>query len=337
MYRPNRIRKHAAVYLIRWYAGKRSVHFLRKSRRRRSLRENNMDLIEKAIERLKIGEQTSLMYYNKPLMICYSGGKDSDVLIELAKIANINFEVVHSHTTADAPETVIYIRKRFHSLETEGIRCSITYPVFKSKPTSMWDLIVQKKIPPTRLMRYCCDVLKETSGKTRAVATGVRWAESQRRKSRGIYEDISKNKENRIILNNDNDDKRRWFERCEIKAKTVINPIIDWMNTDVFDFLKEQHCELNPLYGCGFHRIGCIGCPMAGKKMRYMEFRRYPKYEQLYIHAFDRMIEARQSNDMVNTWQTGYDVFRWWLEEDFNQYELGDEYYMQEEKKKEVQ
>ena len=137
MYRPHRTRKHAAVYLIRWYAGKRNVHFLRKSRRIRSLWENNMDLIEKAIERLKIGEQTSLMYYNKPLLICYSGGKDSDVLIELAKIANINFEVVHSHTTADAPETVIYIRKRFHSLETEGIRCSITYPVFKSKPTSM--------------------------------------------------------------------------------------------------------------------------------------------------------------------------------------------------------
>lgn len=65
-----------------------------------------MDILDKAIERLKVGEQTSLTYYGKPLMICYSGGKDSDVLIEIAKAANINFEVVHSHTTADAPETV---------------------------------------------------------------------------------------------------------------------------------------------------------------------------------------------------------------------------------------
>ena len=65
-----------------------------------------MDILDRAMERLKVGEQTSLTYYGKPLMICYSGGKDSDVLIELAKTAKINFEVVHSHTTADAPETV---------------------------------------------------------------------------------------------------------------------------------------------------------------------------------------------------------------------------------------
>lgn len=284
-----------------------------------------MDILNKAIERLKVGEQTSLTYYGKPLMICYSGGKDSDVLIELAKTANINFEVVHSHTTADAPETVRYIRKKFRELELENIPCSISYPTYKGNPTSMWDLIVQKKMPPTRIIRYCCAVLKETSGKGRAIATGVRWAESIKRKNnRGIYEDINKSKDKRIILNNDNDDKRRWFERCELKAKTVINPIIDWTDVDVLDFLKEQKCELNPLYGCGFNRVGCIGCPMAGKK-RYNEFRRYPKYEQLYLHAFDRMLEARRAADMNDKWQAARDVFRWWLEEDYTQYELSDE------------
>lgn len=290
-----------------------------------------MDNIMKAIERLKMGEQVSERYYNKPLAICYSGGKDSDALIELAKLAKIKFEVIHSHTTADAPETVKYIRDRFRKLESEGISCQLIYPMYKEKPTSMWDLIVQKGMPPTRTIRYCCSVLKEKTGKQRAIATGVRWAESTARKNRGIYEDINKNKSKRIILNNDNDDKRRWLERCEIQTKMVINPIVDWSDADVRDFLKDQGCELNPLYSLGFSRVGCIGCPMAGKR-RYAEFRRYPKYEQLYIHAFERMLIARKrAGKESNTWATGYDVFRWWMEENPNQYEIDDSFFERRE------
>ena len=86
----------------------------------------------------------------------------------------------------------------------------------------------------------------------------------------------------------------------------------------------------NPLY-CEFSRVGCIGCPMAGKH-RYDEFHRYPKYEQMYIHAFDRMLEARRQNSKQNkpSWQNSYDVFRWWLEENPDQYEIGEEFYEEE-------
>ncbi len=67
---------------------------------------------------------------------------------------------------------------------------------------------------------------------------------------------------------------------------------------------------------------------MAGKGSRYAEFRRYPKYEQMYIHAFERMLELRKANEKdVNgsrIWQSGYDVFRWWMKEDFTQYEFTD-------------
>lgn len=125
------------------------------------------------------------------------------------------FEVIHNHTTADAPETVRFIRKRFKEFEAAGIPCRIEYPTYKGKPTSMWALIPQKLMPPTRLVRYCCAVLKERGGAGRFIATGVRWAESARRKNtRGIYERKG-TKENRIILNNDNDEKRlcAWAQR----------------------------------------------------------------------------------------------------------------------------
>ena len=73
----------------------------------------------------------------------------------------------------------------------------------------MWSLIPQKLIPPTRIVRYCCEVLKEHGGTGRMITTGIRWAESvKRKKNRGIYEKGHRDKEKRIILMNDNDDKR---------------------------------------------------------------------------------------------------------------------------------
>lgn len=141
-----------------------------------------MDKEQLAIARLQDAARLSEYRYKKPLMITYSGGKDSQVLVALAERAGINFEVVNSHTTADAPETVYFIREQFKAMEERGIKCSIVMPRYKDKPVSMWTLIPQIMVPPTRLMRYCCSVLKETSGKNRFIATGVRWAESASRK-----------------------------------------------------------------------------------------------------------------------------------------------------------
>ena len=65
----------------------------------------------------------------------------------------------------------------------------------------MWSLIPQKMIPPTRLARYCCEILKEGGGEGRFITTGVRWSESRKRKEgRGIYESFAKNKAQKIIL-----------------------------------------------------------------------------------------------------------------------------------------
>lgn len=90
-----------------------------------------MDLEHKAIERLKMADELSRRYYNSPLILAYSGGKDSEVCLELCRRAGVPFEVVHSHTTADAPETVYHVRKAFRELELQGIKCQVKYPVYK--------------------------------------------------------------------------------------------------------------------------------------------------------------------------------------------------------------
>ena len=279
------------------------------------------DLEHIAIERYKTASEMSLHYYGLPLVIADSGGKDSSVCKELALRSGIPFEIMHNHTTADAPETVRFVRQEAKRFEDLGIKYTINMPTYKGQRTSMWGLIPQKLMPPTRLVRYCCSVLKETGGSGRFIATGVRWEESNSRKNnRGIYERLGSTKANKIILNNDNDDKRMLFENCQLKAKRVVNPIIDWKDEDVYGFLGDAKAPMNPLYSEGWCRVGCVGCPMAGKKGRVAEFIRWPKYKQLYINAFDNMLEERKRRGrMDGSWrmgETGRDVYNWWMEYD---------------------
>lgn len=275
-----------------------------------------MDKLDTAVKRLQSASEMSLYLYERPLLLTYSGGKDSDACIEVAKIAGIPFEVQHSHTTADAPETVRHVREKFRALELEGIHCEIVYPMFKGRRTSMWDLIPQKLMPPTRLVRYCCEVLKENAGRDRWIITGVRWAESATRKaSRGIYE-ANGGRKAHVILNNDNDDLRRVTETCASKNKRTVNPIIDWTDEDVWALLRDRHVQCNPLY-CEFGRVGCVGCPMAGKSGREREFLIWPRYKRLYLAAFDRMLRERASRGKhTYGWQDAMDVYRWWMEYD---------------------
>lgn len=273
------------------------------------------DLEQTAIERLKAASDMSLRLFEKPLVITYSGGKDSDVMLHLAQASGIPFEALHSLTTADAPETVRHVYDTFYKLELKGIPCNVDKHVQPDgSRVTMWNLIPRKLMPPTRLMRYCCTALKEGGGKDRFIATGVRWAESTARKRRGGLEVLTSKPQNKLILSNDNDKDRRLFETCQLKGKRVVNPIVDWQAADIWDYVGAEKIHMNPLYCEGFCRVGCIGCPMASKT-RIMEFARYPRIKAAYIRAFDRMLEERRKRDLPSQWQSGVDVFHWWMED----------------------
>ena len=215
-----------------------------------------MDKEKIAIERIKMAAELSIAHYGKPLLVTTSGGKDSDICIELALRSGVPFEVQHSLTTADAPQTVQHVKAKFRGLELKGIKCTINYPTYKGRRISMWSLIPQKLMPPTRRIRYCCEVLKEQAGKNRVITTGVRRAESAKRSGRGIMEDTAKDISKRLIINNDNDDSRQMIERCQVQAKIICNPIIDWLDREVCDYIRSEGLGVNPLYNCGFTRVG---------------------------------------------------------------------------------
>ena len=275
------------------------------------------DLEQTAIERLRAASDMSLRLFEKPLVITYSGGKDSDVMLHLAEKSGIPFEALHSLTTADAPETVRHVYDTFRRLEEKGVKCTVDKHVQPDgSRVTMWNLIPRKLTAPTRWVRYCCAELKEGGGKGRFIATGVRWAESTaRRKNRGGLEVLHSNRQKSLILVNDNEEDRRLFETCQMKGKRVVNPIIDWKDNDVLDYAAVEKIHMNPLYCNGFPRVGCVGCPMASTKMRVMEFARYPRIKAAYIRAFDRMNLERRKRGLPCQCQSGVDVFHWWMED----------------------
>ena len=294
-----------------------------------------MELLEKvntAIKRLKAFAPETEPYY-----LCYSGGKDSDCIRILAELAGVKHDIVHNLTTVDAPETIEYI-KSIPNVIIDKARDK------DGKPITMWSLIVKKHTPPTRLIRYCCSSLKERGGKGRVKITGVRWAESSsRRESAALVKVIGKSKtvqkfaeeigadyevtkQGGLIMNDDNSEARRTVEHCYRTTSTMINPIVDWTDNDVWGFLNYYGCKSNPLYECNLKRVGCIGCPIQGVKRMKKEFERYPKFRNNYIKTFDRMLQNMPNNSEV-TWRNGIDVYKWWVGDDPNQLSLfGEEY-----------
>lgn len=216
------------------------------------------DKINKAIEFLQRAERLALkMQPEHGFWLCYSGGKDSDVILQLAKMAGVKFTAYYNITTIDPPELVRYIIeqhpevKRLHPKET------------------FLQILKRKKILPTRRQRFCCAELKEKTAAGYCAITGVRAAESQRRKRQAA---AVKQQTKKAVVKKDFDEmQRQHFECVGGQDKIIINPIIDWSEADVWEFIKLTKIPYCSLYDQGFKRLGCLFCPMAAKRERERE------------------------------------------------------------------
>lgn len=292
------------------------------------------------MERFRTASQMSEKYFHQPVVVTYSGGKDSDCLLRIAELSGIKFEVVHSHTTVDAPQTVYHVRKVKKRMEEKGIHFEVRYPVYKGQKVSMFSLIPIRSYPPTRIARYCCTVCKETSVPNRLIATGVRWAESPARRTyRAVFETRGKTKADKgmftlehtqevlreaqqlqtIFGTGDNEVDIydcKLIETAKKNNDVIVNPIIDWTDDEVWDFCNEQGIEMNPLYfpPFSYKRVGCIGCPQGGYKQRLKQFEDFPAYKANYIKSFDRMIALRKDKGLDPIWSSGEECFEWWVQ-----------------------
>lgn len=279
--------------------------------------------VENAIKRLQSFEPPEGYY------VAFSGGKDSQCIYHLCQMAGVKFDAHYNVTSVDPPELVQFIKRQYPEVIFDLPRYA------DGSRITMWTLIPKKGMPPTRIVRYCCEELKESNGEGRVVVTGVRWAESARRKAshnvasikgkpkatekmaQEFGADYRINKSGALVLNDDNDPARRMVENCYRTQKVLVNPIVDWETEDVWtylnDIVKVPHCHL---YDQGYKRLGCIGCPMNTNAAAELE--RWPKYKALYLRAFARMIKAREEAGKDNLhqkdWSTPEKVMEFWLQ-----------------------
>lgn len=266
------------------------------------------DKVQVSIDRIKTFEPPEGYF------LAFSGGKDSVCIKALADMAGVKYDAHYSVTTVDPPELVQFIKENHPDVifdkqywKEDGMFHK------KGDPITMWNLIPEKLMPPTRIVRYCCDYLKEQSGHDRFVITGVRWAESVKRSQKGGVEVSDYKTKPREYYDPDNPD-QELIHLCMTKKQRILNPIIDWTEDEVWEFIHEYNVPYCKLYDEGYTRLGCVGCPMADRRRR-QEFDRWPKMKRHYMVAFEKMLAMRDAKGLKDNWDTAEDVMRWWLQE----------------------
>lgn len=212
--------------------------------------------------------------------VAFSGGKDSVVTLQLVRLSGIEYDAHFSFTTVDPPEVLNFIREYYPEV------------IWERPEKTMWQLIIENGIPPTRKMRYCCRLIKEVCGDGRTVVTGIRSRESSARQKRNIREKCLK----------------------DGMDKLYIHPILDWTLAEVWSFIRRHHLPHCSLYDEGFERIGCILCP--NNRLRVRDVERWPKFYKAYLRTFEKMLEVRSAKGLKTTWRNGQDVMDWWLQDD---------------------
>lgn len=270
------------------------------------------DALAKASPRLKKQIQWSveLLRKSEPLMLKYdaengawlgfSGGKDSQALYHIAQLAGIKFKAYFSPTSIDPPQVIRFIREKYPDV------------IFTPLKESIFTAFKRMRALPSRRIRWCCAVFKEKGGENKVALTGVRKAESAKRSNRkevevsrrkfsGNLDEFEEYSRKRIkrIAKNLNQDQFSEVKESEIrcingKDKIVINPIINWSEEDVWEFLNKvvevPHCEL---YDAPYNqlRIGCIGCPVSSKRAVSESYKLFPHVKEKWIKA---IIEFRK-------------------------------------------
>lgn len=226
----------------------------------------------------------------------FSGGKDSVVLLQLAKMAGVKFKAVHNVTGIDAPSTIHFIRKYFPEVE------------FQHAKENYLEL-VQKKGLPRMNMRFCCERLKERIGAGNVVLTGVRHEESAKRAGYAPVEIWSRRKEHegKDRAKNLVEIIRNEHQCIKGKDRVMVYPVLDWTEKDVWRFVVEYDLPVNPCYYL-FGRVGCMYCPYASAAQVEEYEKMYPKYKERVMLAVRRWW-ARTDNHILPDPETYYE---WW-------------------------
>lgn len=228
--------------------------------------------------------------------LAFSGGKDSQALYHVARLAGVRFKAHMNLTSVDPPEVIRFVKRQYPDVELIKPRMSI------------FEMAKKKHLLPSRRFRWCCAEYKEIGGVGKVTLIGIRKQESARRSKR-----------NEVELGNHkfSGNFDQWSEHEEKivtcvggKDKILVSPIIYWTERDVWEFLNENgipHCEL---YDQGYTRIGCICCPMSSYRQKVKEIKRWPHVKRNWLKSIQWMIDNGYSSYDNPNAEFG---FNWWI------------------------
>ena len=241
---------------------------------------------EKKIERAIKLLQSCVPEDGSPIEVAYSGGKDSDVILELARMAGIPFKAMYRNTTIDPPGTIQHVKE-------QGVEIL--------RPRKRFFTLVEECGFPNRHQRFCCRFLKEYKVLDKCIM-GVRKAESTKRAAR--YSEPTECR----------------FYGSKKEHVEAIYPILEWSDQDVVDFINLRGIKVHPLYYREDgtidpkRRLGCMCCPLQYYKKRIEAFKERPGMVRAYCRAAQKFRDSHPDNKTVQKYG---DVYEWFYREVF--------------------
>ena len=216
----------------------------------------------------------------KEIEVAYSGGKDSDVILELVKMAGVPYRAIYKNTGIDPSGTIAHCKDNH---------------VEVMNPKAKFVRLMEKHGYPSRRNRYCCQHLKEYKILDYAIL-GIRSDESVARKKR--YQEP---------------------EQCRVYSKKEkvrqYFPILDWSKDDVLEFIEERGIRLHPLYYDSDGnidinaRLGCQACPLVSYKKRIEEFKKHPNMVKLYVRGGGNYLDKHPNSKIASLVNDAYEFF----------------------------
>jgi phosphoadenosine phosphosulfate reductase len=271
--------------------------------------------LEHSVELLRKSEKMALrLDPENGFYLAFSGGKDSQCLYHVAKLAGVRFKAHMNLTSIDPPEVIRFVKTQYPDVELIKPRMSI------------YEMAKKKHILPTRTLRWCCAEFKETSGVGKVTLIGVRKEESARRAKREEISTEIKGKRNEETFDQWSEHEESMVACVGGKDKILVSPIIYWTERDVWEFLNMNgipHCEL---YDEGYTRIGCICCPMSNARIKKEDAKRWPHVKRNWIKTIQWLIDNGYIDHNFNDAETG---FRWWISDKSYKQFYADEFLQQ--------
>ena len=252
----------------------------------------SVDLIRKS-EKMALRLDPENGFYNT-----FSGGKDSQVLYYLVKLAGVKHKTHMNLTSVDPPEVVRFVRTQYPDVELIRPKMSI------------YEMAKKKHLLPTMRFRWCCAEFKETSGVGKVTLIGIRKEESARRDKRQEISSMIKGKRVEGTFDQWSEHEEKMVACVGGKDKILVSPIIHWTERNVWEFLNKNgipHCEL---YDQGYTRIGCICCPMSSYRQKIKEIERWPHVKRNWLKTIQWLIDNGYINHNFNDAEIG---FHWWI------------------------